>query len=180
MRVFSVLVIILFLQSRPSYAGQPIVDKESFQGSQSATVIVGVSAFGFSVAWVVVLSSALTEVRDDDVAKRKAGKQVAQYLRAHHSTISRDILLGHGGFLNQMHKDLGLSQQEVRAFGESFNGSIHQTRMLQAMNGQVTPQNAIVWSTELKSAMIQVLGETRVTKMFAQALLKANHVKTQS
>ena len=129
----------------------------------SALLLLAVVYGGSAVALWFAVSSTIDATDNPDQAE--ATEELARYLRQNHGSVSRDVLLAQGVFWNQWQIETGLSPEEMATFRYYFDGSSQQTKMLQALNSDLSLEQAQAFALELTSAMRDALGQKRFTDL---------------
>ena len=134
------------------------------EGELSSVLISSAVVYGGSAValWFAVSS---TIDATDNPGQAEATEELARYLRQNHGSVSRDVLLAQGVFWNQWQIETGLSSEEMATFRYYFDGSSQQTKMLQALNSDLSLEQAQAFALELTSAMRDALGQKRFTDL---------------
>ena len=108
-------------------------------------------------------------VQGTDHSKEK----VALYMRQNHANIVHDLVVGKGPILESWGSAFQLSVKEQERFETILDNSPEQMAMLKSLQGEITPEDAVVFSKGIYSLLEKTAGPERLQKIITAALRKS-------
>ena len=97
----------------------------------------------------------------------QAAKALGRYLQKNHSSVTRDIVSAQGLFWDTWSREGNITEQELSRIQAQFSGSAEQTAMLNALNSDLSANQARRFAQEMMRTARTTLGEKRFSEVVA-------------